>query len=107
MGDPSGVGEGFAYVRWEYFCLCMFVYQLFLYRLPRLTRADKRKPKGRVLYNTDSDIRILHKPEAVKIAVCCYISVWDFLMKTDGCVLFIRWTLEWIRKKQWLSHAGT
>jgi hypothetical protein len=70
MGDPSGVGEAYAFVR-----------------VPKLSLTDRRKSKGRVLYNTDSDIRSLPRAGAEKIAIeagyerkeCKKLPRWDLM----------------------------
>lgn len=52
VGDPTGVGAGFAFTR-----------------IPKLQKGTgkKIKPASRALYNTDADIRTLTKVEGVKI----------------------------------------
>ena len=58
IGDPSGIGEGYAYVR-----------------LPILDRVNKSNQKvKKSYYNTDADIRLLHISDAVDIIVTQGIS---------------------------------
>ena len=70
MGDPSGTGDAYSFVR-----------------MPKLSLTDRRKSKGRVLYNTDSDIRSLPRADAEKIAIdagynrkqCKNLPRWDLM----------------------------
>lgn len=53
VGDPSGIGEGYAFVR-----------------VPILDRVSKSSQKvKKSYYNTDADIRLLHIKDAVDIIV--------------------------------------